>query len=228
MGKAKAKAGNQTKGEPVTLGTDREYDVGRPNMHREVNETSDTEPALEQHVATVVGHAEMLAKNYQERVAREGEHVWINPLAPKDKQIHHKSKKACQTEIDTKYKMQAQQAKLTKQPKEKYTPQEIIIEPKRTLEDFMGPKAASMMRAAKEIAGSVQNLGSLAHQLSGRELTAGQLMAMQEVTAIARLGDLSDAQLKDCLHKATFGGKTKLAKAARRACATRGIPVLIQ
>jgi len=211
----------------IPLLADREYDVGRPGQHNEVIESSESEPALEQHVATVSSHAAELEKHWRERVAREGKKVWINPLAPKDQQVHHPTKASAQKEIDTQYQMQVEQAKLTKMPKGKYTPQPILLEPKRTLEDFMGPKAAAMTRAAKEIAANVQNLGSLARQLSGRALTASQLSVMVEATAVARVGELSDEELKNCVHRANFGGKLKLAKAAKAECKRRNVSVLI-
>ena len=211
----------------VKLAADRGYDVGAPNQHAEIKETSDSEPFLVKHVATVAGHADMLHKNWQDRVAKEGTKAWINPLAPREQRIKHPTKKACQDEITKKYQMQVKQAKLTNQPKSKYTPQEIVVEPKRTLEDFMGPKAAAMTRAAEAVAGTVQNLGNLAHQLSGRQLTSGALMGMVESAAVGRVNELSDDELKACVNRATFGGKLKLAKAAKAACATRGVKVLI-
>src|ERR1035437_2261581 len=133
----------------MNVGTDREFDLGAPNQHAEIKETSESEPALIKHVETVSSHADMLRKNWEDRVAREGTKAWINPLAPREQQIKHPTKSDCQKEINTKFKVQLAQAKLTKLPKDKYTPQQVIVEPKRTLADYMGPKAAALVAAAR-------------------------------------------------------------------------------
>jgi len=41
------------------------------------------------------------------------------------------------------------------------------------------------------------------------------------------VGELSDEELKNCVHRANFGGKLKLAKAAKAECKRRNVSVLI-
>ena len=105
----------------------------------------------------------------------------------------------------------------------------MIISPKRQLEDFMSPKHASMMRAAQD---SQQTPGQKtireqALRAAGTDkMSAGSFVAMGENLAIAKLPSLDNKVLADVAQMAYMRGRTQLAKAAKKLCATRGIPLV--
>lgn len=204
-----------------------DVDPGRAGQHAEVIEKSETEPLLHEHVETVTGHAEGLAMAWDERCKKDGVTKWYNPLVGRNARVLFDTPEACQADIDLNYSAQAEAAKLTKTPESHYTPQPFLVTPKRTLEDLMGPQAAAAARAAQSVTGLIQNLGKLAKSLSGREVTAGTLMGMLESQSCLKVGELSDAELQNLLRRATFGGKTRLAKAATAEAKKRKLVVVV-
>jgi hypothetical protein len=163
-------------------------------------------------------HAEVLAERWQERLQKDGKKVWVNPFEPRNKQTHYPSKKACQKAMSTQFKMQIEQARLTKQPEHTYTPQLQVISPKRTLEDVVPPGQAKIMKAAIEVAKTnvPQRIGKgMPRTTSTDELTANRVLKMVESEALDRMDELSVREMTRLVDLAEAFGKRTIMKAAK-------------
>ena len=183
----------------ASIVADRDYDPGQPGKHKEIGETSESEPQMVDHLRKNLEVADAIAQRWQERQKKEGKVKWFNPLASVHGRVLHDTKAACQKEINAHYKMQAQEKKLTKRPKHEYEPQQTLISPKRTLADYLPPGYEHL--GQQTATAEVQKLGRLALAASGRKLTAGTLVGMLESQAIGRISELDDDELTQAVHK---------------------------
>ena len=193
----------------------REYDPSATKVAGVVETHTETEDALVEGIDKITDHTASIAERWAKRNATEGVKKFYNPLEPRDQRKLRDTEKEVKDELKkAPYKIQVEAAKLAKQDPKTYTPQFIIESPKRTLADFVGARHAHLAAASVEAARGVQNLGKLSREGTGREMTAGALMGMPESQASKRLNELSVEELKQVHHKATFGGKRVLTKAA--------------
>jgi hypothetical protein len=184
----------------------------------EVRQWSETEAASEKGLRKTMVHAEVLAERWQERLKKDGKKVWVNPFEPRNKRTHYPTKAACQKVMNTQFKMQIEQARLTKQPEHTYTPQPQIISPKRRLEDVVPPGQAKIMKAAMEVAKTnvPQRIGkAIPRTTSTDELTANRVLKMVESEAMDRMEELSVRELTRLVDLAEAYGKRQIMKAAK-------------
>lgn len=185
---------------------------------KEVRQWSETEAAGEKGLQKTLVYAEVLEDRWNERVAREGTVVWVNPFEPRNKQTTYATPEECQAAMDAGYKMQIEAAKLTKEPEHAWTPQKKILSPKRTIEDVVPPAQAKMMKAAMEAA--KDNTPSTPAKGGPRttsvdELTANRVLKMPDHEAVERIGELSARELQRLVHLAEAYGKRKIMKEAK-------------
>lgn len=206
--------------------------IGRPMEHSvtgggkstTVADRSETDPIVEEGLNRSLDHAAVLAKRWDAKNKKQAKVKWYNPLAPVKKRPLFGSRAACQKDIDTNYKNSKIVAMKDNQP---YTPQKLLVSPKRTLSDLMDPRHLAAHQSALQVAGEMQHIGKLARRESGMRLSAGTLIAMTEGQSIPRVKDLANDELKSLCMKAGVMGKRRLARAGRDEAAKRGLKVLI-
>ena len=211
MAKTRSNPGTPSIGTSVAV--DRDYDPGQPGKHKDIRETSESEPLMQDHLQKNLEVANAIAKRWQDKQKKEGKKMWFNPLSAPHARKLHATKAEAQKEIDRDFKMQAEEKRLTKRPEAEYTPQQMLVPPKRTLADYLPPGYERYGQGTTAAANEVQKLGRLAVAASGRKLTAGTLVGMLESQAITRIRELDDSELKQAVHKSQFNGKRRLYKA---------------
>ena len=189
----------------------------------EVADLSETEPVIEDGLNKSLAHAGRLARRWDAKNKAQAKVMWINPLAPVKERKRFATKRACQREIDRDYKHSRMLARRDNQP---YTPQKVIVSPKRTLADLMDPRLLAAHQSALQVAGEVQAIGRRAIAQSGVKLSAGNLIAMTESQALARVDELDDTELRNLCMKAGPMGKIRLARKGRAEAQRRGMKVL--
>jgi hypothetical protein len=191
---------------------------------REVTFSSESEGILTNTVNKTLGVADQVAKNWQDRIEKEGVRVWYSPFDLTNARVMHDTEKKCLDYMKKNHKASIAVAKKNGKPKAAYSPRLYIIPPKRTLEDLVTPQQAAALRRHTEAQRQVEDVRMLGLAAAGGDLKATNVVGLPEGMAIEKLKRLSDAELKLAANLAWTRGRKKVAKAAKDLCTERGIP----
>lgn len=193
--------------------------------HQEgVVERSMTDAVVERSLKRTSAVADDVASRWQERMARDSKTMFKCPISG-CKHEPFATKRLANAHIREFHPRTIEMFKLQKADPASYTPKEIVVNPKRTIEDLVPENLAKHMRLAAETHAGLQHIQNRGRQLAktGVAQNASSLLMMPESSAEARLPGLSDDQLIEANRLFFARGKTNLVRETRRIGRERGV-----
>jgi hypothetical protein len=192
---------------------------------------SESEPRLEDQMASVQENAAYVGEHWQERIKKEGKVYYTCPIctgASKIKAFGKDGKKTIADHIKKEHPMRVKELKMKKAQKSTYTPEEKIESPKRTLADAIHPKYRDQIEAQLAMQKQLQPISEQARNLSVHGNALLKLVTMTESQAVGQLRSLNDKDLIAIVQLASNRGKRLLSRAARKLADQKGLNTGLQ
>jgi hypothetical protein len=177
---------------------------------------------------TIYQHHEALRVRWAEKCARESVTKWACPIH--DCNMHREprdTKEEIEDHLLAAHSQYVEMCMATGAPEATYTARPVTVTPKPTVEDVMGPRAAQVIAAHRQIADGMIPIREQAQRYAIDTATPDRVMALRDSDAMDRMRDLNDADLREVYHKAHYRGRRALEKAASRILANRGLSTAV-
>jgi len=179
-----------------------------------------TAPLLARAHERINARNQVVAANWQKRIQEEGKRMYVCPLERGPKRQRFETPDECLTYMQQQYPTQLAAAKASGTVVQ---PREILVAPKRRLEDFYPPEVAERMRRLHEgVAQAHKRTAGIQQSMNHPSKTLKMLHA-PETEQMAQVPHLGTDELQALGREASKHGKTNLARLVRRTLKGRGV-----
>jgi hypothetical protein len=190
-----------------------------------IDTSSETEQEILDSLGALDTYNATIQRRWQERIARDGKKVWVIPFERGNGRRQFESEDACFDAIIEGYSAQYQASEAAGEPEGKRMPQQIIIAPKPTVEDFMTEGQARIQAIMAQSNDELdQQMREMDNAMMG-DYKASKAAIIPEGMTDITTADLSDKQLVDATRKACFAGRVAIESKLRKEVRRRGLEI---
>lgn len=168
--------------------------------------------------------ADVIRNKWQERLKQEGKTVWVSPFDRGASRQRFETEDECASHMAENHCAQIEQAILENRDPSFYSPQPMVLSPKRRVTDYASADQTKYLEAFHESTAAMNAATKSATKTGQSDQTVAKLILKGDSVTRESIEALSDKMLIEIARRSYFEGKSHISRLATKIMKQRGLP----